>query len=317
MIKERLRDDEANQVKADFHDIYNAPTPHAYLGEMANLGYQIGEQARPYIHAACSFLRERNGPRSKIRMLDLGCSYGVASALVKYGCSLEELLSFFDGRAPTGREECIRATERWLHAVDPSQDIDVVGLDASGPAIRFGESTGLLDSGIAQDLEARGSLPTAHGAEQIRSSNLLVSTGAIGYVTERTFAKVLAELGADHLGKSGPVAVLTVLRMFDMAPIRECFREMGVQLEALPGILLPQRAFADKEERTNILKILHDRNIDTTDAEDDGVLFAELWFGAKSSECDALRQRLLDAAREDRLQPLLATHVEVALSANT
>ncbi len=313
---EKPRENEINQAKADFHDIYTAPTPHAYLSEMASLGYQIGEQAKPYLNAACSFLQKRNGPESTVGMLDLGCSYGVASALVKYGCSLEELLSFFDGRAPSGREECVRATERWLHAVEPSLDIDVVGLDASAPAIRFGESSGLLDDGISENLEETTHAPTDDSAAKIRRSNLLVSTGAIGYVTERTFAKLLPELGRDHEGPAGPIAVLTVLRMFDMEPIARCFEEADMQIEPLPGVLLPQRAFASEKEKNDILSFLRDRNVDTAGAEDEGVLFAELWFAARKSESAGLRQALGAVANQDTPDPLLTTHVEVALSAN-
>ena len=33
-------------------------------------------------------------------MLDVGCSYGIGSAFVKFGCSFDEMVAFFSSRAP-------------------------------------------------------------------------------------------------------------------------------------------------------------------------------------------------------------------------
>lgn len=303
-----------NHAKADFSKIYNAPTPHASLREMATLGYQIGEQAKPYLSAAAEFLRARNGSETPVQMLDLGCSYGVASALVKYGCSLGELLAFFDNRAPEARRECVQSTKRWLEAVPPQQEMGVVGFDSSESAIAFGQATGLLDAGIAHDLEQPGVSATPAERQIVRDSNLLVSTGAVGYITERTFSPVLAELGKDHPGAFGPAAVLTVLRMFDIAPIERCFANAGLEFAPLPGVLLPQRAFADDKEKNEIISILSDRDIDTEGAESDGVLFAEVWLAAPPQGFDDFRRCMAGVAAQDDIEPLLATHCEVAMA---
>jgi len=306
--------DRQNQAKADFTGIYHAPTPHAYLREMARLGYQIGEQAKPYLAAATDFLGERNECDEPVRMLDLGSSYGVASALVKYGCSLEELLAFFDNRAPEASLACIQSTKRWLAAVPPRRDIGIVGFDSSAPAIAFGEATGLLDEGIATDLEQPGAVPTPAERECVRRSNLLVSTGAVGYVTERTFSPVLADLGKDHPGAFGQAAVLTVLRMFDISPIAGCFADAGLQFEPLSGVLLPQRAFASDQEKNEILEILSERGIDTEGAESDGILFAEVWIAGAPSVFEDFRSCMARVATQADVEPLLATHCEVALA---
>lgn len=303
-----------NDAKADFSDIYTAPTPHEYLGEMANLGYQIGEQAKPYLTAAADFLRDRDECDEPVQMLDIGCSYGVAAALVKYGCSIEELLAFFDTRAPKERTPCVHSTARWLQAVPPRHDMRVVGLDSSAPAISFGTAAGLLDAGIACDLEHSDASLTTAERRVIRESNLLVSTGAVGYVTERTFSHLLADLGQDHEGSFGPTAVLTVLRMFDVDPISRCFDEAGLRFEPLPGVLLPQRAFASEREKHEILTILHEKGIDTEGAESDGVLFAEVWLAAQPEGFDDFRRCMARVSDRDDIEPLLATHCEVALA---
>ena len=92
----------ANDAKASFDDVYTAPTPHGYIAAMAKNGYQIGEQARPYCVAAANLLRARNGDAWPVQMLDVGCSYGIGSAFVKYKCSFDEMVAFFATRENTG-----------------------------------------------------------------------------------------------------------------------------------------------------------------------------------------------------------------------
>ena len=148
----------------------------------------------------------------------------------------------------------------------------------------------------------------------MRSSNLLVSTGAVGYVTERTFSHILADLGRNRIGDPGPFSVITILRMFDVAPIERCFSQVGLQLCPVPGVLLPQRAFANDSEKSEIITILRDRGVDTEGLESDGVLFAQLYVAAPPEEIDALLDRMREVAACDEPEPLLAAHVEVALA---
>jgi hypothetical protein len=76
-----------NEVKASFGEISQAPTPHAYFAEMNRLEYPIGQEARPFFHAAVALMRRVYYNAVPIRRLDLGFSYGVGAALVKYGRS--------------------------------------------------------------------------------------------------------------------------------------------------------------------------------------------------------------------------------------
>ncbi|MCG8468484.1 MAG: hypothetical protein MJB57_09805, partial [Gemmatimonadetes bacterium] len=178
--------EDANEAKADFHDVYTAPTPHAYIASMARNGYQIGEQARPYASAAAELLSERNGEAWPVQMLDLGCSYGIGAAFIKYGCAFDEMVAFFASRAPEEYAAACEATRSWLNAVPPASDMRTVGLDSSEPAIRFAVDAGLLDGGIARDFERPDVDPSEEDCAWFRSCNLMISTGAIGYLTERT-----------------------------------------------------------------------------------------------------------------------------------
>lgn len=281
---EKMSYEVANKAKANFNDAYTAPTPHAYVATMAQNGYEIGEQARPYCAAAVELLREHNGDAWPVQMLDLGCSYGIGSAFVKYGCSFDEVVSFFMSRAPRDYHVACESTRMWLNVTPPVCNVRTVGVDSSQPAIRFAVDAGLLDGGIARNYEDPKQEPTQDEIAWFRSCNLMISTGAIGYVTERTLDKVLPHLGKDYPAEVGPFAVITILRLFDEEPIVRAFARHGLRFGPVPSIRLPQRRFANVEEREQVLKILHDRGIDTREWEDRGKQYAELYVAAPEDQ---------------------------------
>jgi carnitine O-acetyltransferase len=293
-----MRYNAANEAKADFGESYTAPTPHAYVASMARTGYEIGERARPYCAAAAALLLERNGDAWPVQMLDLGCSYGIGSAFIKYGCSFDEMVAFFASRAPRGYRAACEATRVWLNAAPPVSAVRVVGLDSSRPAIRFALDAGLLDSGIARDFERSGIVPSPEERALFRSCNLLISTGAIGYLTERTLDVVLRELGQDHPAEFGPLAVVTILRMFDAGPVEAAFAERGLKIGRVPSVRLPQRNFSDEDEHWKVLSLLHDRGIDTRGLEDEGKHYADLYVAAPPQQHAQLLDRMVTVHSE-------------------
>lgn len=293
-----MRFDTQNEAKASFDDVYTAPTPHSYIASMAQHGYEIGEQARLYCAAAADLLREHNGEAWPVQMLDVGCSYGTGSAFVKYGCTFDEMVAFFSSRAPRKYHAACEAMRMWLNITPPACDMRVVGLDSSKPAIRFAVDAGLLDGGIARDFERSDVAPTEAECAWFGSCNLLISTGAIGYVSERTFEVVLRYLSKDYPGDFGPFAVVTILRMFDFSPIQTVFEQHGFTFGAVPGVRLPQRRFTDPEERQKVLSLLHDRGIDTREWEDRGKQYADLFVAAPAEQFSLLLERMSETRAE-------------------
>ena len=286
--------DEQNASKANFNNVYTAPTPHSYISMMARHGYEIGEQARPYCTAAAELLREKNGNIWPVQMLDVGCSYAIGSAFVKFGCSFDEMVAFYASRAPQEYEKCCEVTRMWLNITPPVCDMRTVGLDSSGPAIQFATEAGMLDYGIARNYEDPKIQPTEQDVSWFQSCNLLMSTGAIGYVTQETMNKVLPDLGKDHPTNFGPLIGTTILRMFDPTDVAEAFRQHGFRYEAVPGILLPQRRFADEKEELEVLSYVRDRGLNVEGIEDQGKHFAELFIGAREEQFDALKNRMIE-----------------------
>lgn len=295
-----------NEAKRSFADHYAKPTPHSYLLEMSRLGYQIAERARPYCVAAAELLADKN-PGWPIRMLDVGCSYGIGSAFVKYGCTFEELVSFFSSRAPEDYVACIAAMRMWLNVVPPKIEMGVVGLDIAGSAVQFAVDSGLLDCGIVRNLETEDL--SQDEIAWISGCNLLICTGAIGYIGERTFDRILPHLGTSRTDTSGPAAIMTVLRMFDINEAEAAFNRVGMEVRKVPGIRLPQRGFADEEEMQGVLSVLADKGIDPEGWESHGAYYADLYVAASPRLVD----RLVDVmVNTDDGASLFSSHVAVA-----
>jgi carnitine O-acetyltransferase len=181
----------------------------------------------------------------------------------------------------------------WLNIAPPACDVRVVGLDSSVPAIQFAVDAGLLDGGIARDLESPGPALTAEEQSWFRSCNLLISTGAVGYVTDRTLGVVLDHLGKDYPGRFGPFAVLTILRMFEPTPIADAFGAHGFTFGSVPEVRLPQRRFIDDTERQQVLAVLHDRGLETAGWEDQGKQFSDLFIAAPPAQYELLYERMI------------------------
>jgi hypothetical protein len=288
----------SNATKASFDELYRSPTPGAYFERMHELGYQIGERANPFFRAAAALLRSRPGCDSCVRALDLGCSYGVGAALLNHELSYEELARFYSEQETDSFEACVEATRGLLEETRRSWHVRCLGLDSSPEAIRFATAAGLLDDGIDRNLEETPEIPK-NKLSAVRRCSLMTSTGAIGYVGERTLSAVLRELGRET--EQGPYIVVTILRQFDPTPVTATMQRHGYRFERIPGVRLCQRQFESEEEQEGALKLVRQRGLDTTDWESTGHLYADLFAGAPEAEFEELRTCLLDAHREESL----------------
>jgi hypothetical protein len=280
-----------NRSKADFSSIYVQPDPRAYFRQLGGLDYIIPHLAQPIIaqlveSRACSEARP-------VTVLDLGCSYGVNGALLKYGLSFNTLHKRYTSRGfDRFHGEDMLEYDRSFYASWPARpDVRVIGLDASQPAVHYAESVGAVDCGIAADLEA-GSVP-ADVADRLAGVDLIMSTGCVGYVTARTFERLMACAGN---GKAPWVASF-VLRMFDYQGIAQVMKRRGLVTERFEGATFIQRRFRDAEEMETTVRQLEARDIDCTGKEADGLLHAELFVSRPSSEARAKPiQRMVSVA---------------------
>jgi hypothetical protein len=143
-----------------------------------------------------------------------------------------------------------------------------VGLDVSPAALSYALDAGFVDDAVHADLE-HGE-PTPRQRDQLAGTDLVVSTGCLGYVTERTLARVV-EANGDHR----PWMAHFVLRMFPFDPVAECLAGFGYQTARVDG-LFRQRRFASAQERSLVLDTLATVGVDPAGLEADGWLYAQL-----------------------------------------
>ena len=78
-----------NQSKMDFSDLYTSNDPRSYFKYLGQLDYIIPHLAQPIFD---QLIRARQELQSEpVTVLDLGCSYAINGALMKYALDYEAL----------------------------------------------------------------------------------------------------------------------------------------------------------------------------------------------------------------------------------
>ena len=273
--------EEINEAKANLDDIYDQPDPRAYFRELKEFNYAIPGSAKPIFQKLIDHLQHRRD--DTIHILDLGCSYGVNAALLKHDLSMPDLYQHWgqERLADIPPEDIVERDSHYFANLEEANNIEVIGLDQSEHAIEFAEEVGLLDEGLVVNLETEP-LP-GPAKDDLAAVDLVVSTGCVGYVTEKTFERLLP---AVTQGRS-PWMANFVLRMFPFEPIEQTLDERGYVTEKLEGHTFVQRQFASLDEQEQVLERLREQGIDPTGKEAEGHLLAEFFLSRPKSEATA------------------------------
>ena len=267
-----------NAVKASMDDIYDQSDPRAYFRELHKLGYTIPGIAKPIFQKLIHHLQRRRD--DTVHVLDMGCSYGVNAALLKHDLSMEELYEHWDQKAlvEATSEEVVTYDRRFFNNLDEHEDISVIGLDQADSAIAFAKESGLLDEGIAVNLETEP-LPTL-AKEELAPVDLVISTGCVGYVTKKSFESLLPAVTQEQ----EPWIANFVARMFPFNSIEETLNDWGYVTERLEGQTFDQRHFASAKEQERVIDQLRTQGIDPTGKETEGHLVAEFYLSRPANE---------------------------------
>jgi SAM-dependent methyltransferase len=232
-------------------------------------------------------LRARRG-KAGLRILDLGCSYGIMSAFLRHDLDLAALQARYgdDPDATRIPDELYRSDAAWFAASRRSDGLTIVGIDPAGAAVDYARATGLIDEGCALSLE--DDAPLADDVMKMLSGlDLIFSTGVIGYAGVRTIERLLA-----LNGKTRPWLLNFVLRGVDYHPIAQLLAGEGY-VTARDRNVYRQRKFADADERERWLGNLRRQGVDAAGYELAGYSCAELFLSRPAAEADG--------------EPLLAT----------
>lgn len=256
--------------KISLDHIYTQADPRAYFATLRELEYQIPQLAKPHFLHFIEEYRDALGI-PKPTVLDIGCSYGINAVLSKCDATMDELYErYSDGVAGSQDRSTLLARDRELVASrDRSKSVRFLGLDASRRALSYGVSAGFLDGAIHADLEEVD--PTEQQREQLAGTDLVISTGCLGYVTEKTISRIV-----DAHGERKPWMAHFVLRMFPFDPVAETLAAAGYETVRREG-LFKQRQFATSEEQGLVLDRLSEVGVDPRGLETEGWLYAQLY----------------------------------------
>ncbi|MFI7119704.1 class I SAM-dependent methyltransferase [Amycolatopsis sp. NPDC049868] len=258
--------------KINFDDIYTEPDPRAFFGTLRRLDYDIPQQAKAYFANLIDEYRAEAGVKVPT-VLDLGCSYGVNAALYRCGTSMERLYDHYASAASLSRDELIARDRRLVE----NDTVRFIGLDASAPALDYALAAGFIDEAIHADLESED--PTEEQRALLSEVDIVISTGCVGYVTEKTLVRIARE--------NRPWMAHFVLRMFSYGPVADSLGELGYETTGVEGVFR-QRKFASDEEQTQILDNLSVAGVDPRGLEEGGRLYARLFVSRPNGAASAL-----------------------------
>jgi SAM-dependent methyltransferase len=272
-----------NQSKMDFSDLYTSNDPRKYFQYLGQLDYIIPHLAQPVFD---QLIRARRALQDKpVTVLDLGCSYAINGALMKYALDYEALRQRYTAPALEGLNSAeLNELDRHFYRAWPQQHpgLRVIGLDISENAVRYAEACGILDRGLSVDLESRDL--NAKEAELLAGVDLIVSTGCVGYVTAKTFQR----LATTFRKGNAPWVASFVLRMFPFDDIAATLAEHGLVTEPYEGATFVQRRFANREEMEATIRAVEARGLDSYGREAEGLYHANLFVSRPAQEIERL-----------------------------
>lgn len=273
--------DSANSGKENFEDTYNRLDPRSYFHTLGALDYAIPERAAPvFLRVFDAFATQRK--RDALTVLDIGCSYGINAAVLKYGRRMSELRAHYEtfDEGDAGPHDVLSADREAFCPERAKRDLSIIGIDRAQFAASYAFWAGLLDDAIPENLEE--SDPSPHAAKSIAACDVVISTGVVGYVTERTFQRIIDCQPEGEM----PWIASFVLRMFDYGPVAKMLETHGYTTEKLHGRTFRQRRFSGEAEQAHVEQVLQARGLDTEGLEANGHYLAEFYLSRPKADAE-------------------------------
>lgn len=260
--------DSANEAKANFNEIYNLPDPRRYYRTLGALDYRIPTEARPIFRKIIQAMDREN-----LNVVDIGCSYGVNAAVIQHDLDFSDLAARY--RDPDMRTESVAEAivddAAFFERARKWADVNFTGVDVAKEAAGYAKAVGLIDEAIVANLEETPLDDQARNA--ISNADLVITTGAVGYVTERTFSRIIGAVDGPP-----PWVAAFSLRQFPFDAIAEELKGFELETEKLEGRFFPQRRFRDAEEAAGAIAAVEALGLDPSGLESEGEYFAEFYL---------------------------------------
>lgn len=259
-------------LKANFDEIYQKNDPRSYYSVLGSLDYVIPDVAFILLNQIISHLKKVK--KRDLFVLDLGCSYGVNAVLLKYNLKFSHLFDRYTSSdvLSLNSKDIITMDKHYLKAWPRDQDIQFIGLDVSSPALNYAKETGAIEDVICANLEEEELTPQQ--VKTLQQVDLIISTGCIGYITCKTFEKIMRCYTPD----TATWVASFVLRMFPYMPISNVLKRYNLVTEKLKGATFIQRRFRDDNEFEETIKTLKSQKKSVREKEEKGFFHTEFYL---------------------------------------
>lgn len=270
--------DKTGKVVLD--QVYNRDTPLPFYSGIEQLDYCLPQQAKPLFEKVLDLLRANAG-KPGLKLVDLGCSYGVNGALLKWGFDLEEVYSHYkkSSAQTNDRQTLLRLDREWLKARQSdhqARKLQIIGVDIAKNALDYALDAQFIDGMIDGDFE-QAKLDDLQ-RDVIAGAELIISTGCIGYITHKTISALL-----DALAPRQPWMAHFVLRMFSFDDMQEMLEARGYKtIKSRHPVR--QRQFSSPLERQKVLERLSSMPVETRDLEQQGWYYADLFLSRPAGD---------------------------------
>jgi len=268
--------DETGKIVLD--QVYRKATPVPFYAAISQLDYSVPQLAKPVFEELGAFLKDVK-KLERLKIVDLGSSYGVNAALLKYGLTINQVFDHYAAAQKSGMGTAeLAAHDRAFLSPKRAEGIEVVGVDISDEALSYALDAEIIDAKVQGNFET-GGLSAAQAAALV-GTNMIISTGCIGYVTERTVAAML-----DAIAPNKPWMAHFVLRTFQFDDLAAMATGRGYK--TMKGrVPIRQRRFASKAEFEAAMVRLKENDVDPTGFEAEGWYYADLYLSWPEEDGD-------------------------------
>ncbi len=269
---------------------YQQPDPRPTMRALARLDYVLADAgARVFRQLIAARAVHAGRP---LQVLELGCAYGVGTALLRFPLSFATLQARYTAREMQALEPVeLEELDRLYYAGWPRSDEHrYLGVDGRESAVSYAHRVGTVDSGICADLE-RDDPDEVLAAELLRT-DIIVSCGRIGARTAARIAAAAAPL------REPPWIAAFINRTMPADELAAALAPLGLVTERFDGASFAQRRFESAAERERALSVLQRRGIDPAGKEAEGWLHADLYVARPAHIAAAISlQRMIPIAR--------------------
>ena len=248
-----MTDQENNlpQHKDDFGRVYDLDDPSPYFTALRPADYRMPAVLAAALKSIFGMTVKAREADDSLKLLDLGCGYGVVGALLRHDVSMSDLYAHFGARS----WEPADARNYWASDAgyfskrrDEQMKFDIGGTDIAGVALEYAAALGFIDEVFHENLLEHPPSPAFAGF--IRGLDVVVESGSLGGVLQVAFARIL---DADE--ENRPWFIYCPRPDVDWRSIADLWRERGYRAENLSTVPTRYRKPLGNFERYDMLRI--------------------------------------------------------------